>query len=129
MSTRIRRRSTILLWKDDTSVSHRSESGVSNTTDDRRVTFPFTITFEGGSYTLYADTEVTRLMWRSKIEEAIQIRQQFSQVFKVKMLNRESFLMKTGTPSGYLPEGRQLTRTINCVTPFSMLSTVIVPHR
>ena len=115
----------ILLGRDDAAGFRLPELGAPGT---RRGTFPFTITHEGrfgDSYTLYADTEETRLMWKSKLDEAIQLRQQSSGVFKVRMLNRESFLMKIGAPSGYLPEGRQLTRTINCVTPFSKLHTVM----
>lgn len=109
-------------------LSHQSELGAPGTTDDHRGTFPFTITSEAGSHTLYADAEETRSTWRSKLEEAIQLRQQSSQVFIVKMLNRESFLMRTGVSSGYLPEGRQLTRTINCITPFSTLHSVLLSH-
>lgn len=124
--TRIRRRSTILLGRDD-ATSYLSELGALSVTRDRRETFPFTITCSegrfGGSYTLYADSEETRSMWRSRLEEAIQLRRRSSKVFKMKMLNRESFFMKTGVSSGYLPEGRQVTRTINCATPFSTSHT------
>ena len=90
--------------------------------------FPFTVTHQGhfgASYTLYADTEETRSMWKSKLEEAIQLRKQSSRVFKMKVLNRESFLMKAGASSGYLPESAQLTRTINCVAPFSTFHIVM----
>jgi hypothetical protein len=119
-------------------ISYLSELGALGITNNRRGMFPFTITHEGrlgGSYTLYADTEETRSMWRSKLEEAIQLRQRSSRVFKMKMLNRESFLMKTGVSNGYLPEGLQFTRTINCVTPFStshiaaILSILTKPRR
>ena len=111
-------------------ISYLSELGALNVTDNHRGTFPFTITHEGrlgGSYTLYTDTEETRSMWRSKLEEAIRLRQQSSRVFKMKILNRESFLVKTGVSSGYLPEGRQFTRTINSITPFSTSHTVVIP--
>ena len=126
--TRVRRRSTMFLRKDDAAIPHLSELGPPSGTSGHRGKFPLTITYEGrfgGSYTLYADTEETRSMWRSKLEEAIRLRQQSSQVFKVKMLNRESFLMKIGVSNGYLPEGREFTRTINCATPFSTSHTVI----
>ena len=125
-STRARRRSSIFFGKDDATISYLSEPGAPT---NHRGTFPFTITHEGrlgGSYTLYADTEETRSTWRSKLEEAIQLRQQSSRIFKMKTLNRESFLMRTGVSSGYLPKGIQLTRTINCITPFSTSRTVIV---
>ena len=124
---RTKRKSAIFLGRGEVTSPYPSESAVSGTAGDHRGTFPITITHEGhlgGSYTLYADTEETRSMWRSKLEEAAQLRQQSSQVFKVKVLNRESFFIRTGVSSGYLPEGRQLTRTINCATPFSTLRTI-----
>lgn len=119
--TRARRRSSIFLGRDDRVISYLSELGAPGTTENHRGTFPLTVTHEGRlgcSYTLYADTEETRSMWRSKLEEAIQLRQRSSRVFKMKILNRESFLMKTGVSTGYLPEGPQFTRTVNCVAPF-----------
>ncbi|KAF9646507.1 hypothetical protein BDM02DRAFT_3008877 [Thelephora ganbajun] len=121
-STRARRGSSTFLGRDNATISYLSKLGGRTITDDSRGKFPFTIIHEGrldDSHTLYADTEETRSMWRSKLEEAIQLRQQSSQIFKMKMLNRESFLMKTGISSGYLPKNRQLTRTINCITPFT----------
>jgi len=103
-------------------ISYLSELGAPGITGSNRGTFPFTIAHEGrfcDSYTLYADNEETRAMWTSKLEEAIELRERSSRVLKIKVLNRESFLMKTGVSSGYLPESRQLTKTINCATPFS----------
>ena len=123
--TRVRRRSSFFLGRDD--AMNLSQSGARNVTDDHRGMFPITITHEGhlgGSYTLYADTEETQSMWKLKLEEAIRCRQKSNKVFKMKILNRESFLMKTGAPSRYLPQGRQLTRTINCITPFSTSPTI-----
>jgi len=119
----------MFLGRGEVTISYLSESAAAGTAGDHRGTFPITITHEGhsgGSYTLYADTKETRSMWRSKLEEAIQLRQQSSRVFKVKVLNQESFLIRTGVSSGYLPEGRQLTRTINCATPFCKLRAVSV---
>jgi hypothetical protein len=125
--SRTRRRSSIFLGRDDATRSHLSPLGAQAIADNHRGTFPFTIVHEGslgGSYTLHAETEESRLTWRSKLEEVIRLRESSSKVFKMKILNRESFLMKTGVSSGYLPQGRQLSRTINCITPFSASHTV-----
>lgn len=119
---RVKRRSSLFVGRDDATGPYPSTLGAQGTSDAHQGTLPFTITHEGhlgGSYTLYADTEDTRSMWRSKLGEAIQLRQKSSRIFKMKILNRESFLMKTGISRGYLPQGCQFTRTINCATPFT----------
>ena len=121
MPVRVRRGSSFFLGRDDADSPHTSTLGA-HATEDHSGTFPFTIAHGGrlgGFHTLYADTDEIRSLWRTKLEEAIQLRKQSNKFFKAKILNRESFLMKTGTSSGYLPEGRELTRTINCATPFS----------
>lgn len=105
-----------------------STLGAQGAPGDHQGAFPFTIVHEGhlgGSYTLYAGTEEIRSMWGSKLVEAVQLRQKSSKIFKAKILNRESFLMKTGVSNGYLPQSLQLTRTVNCVTPFSTSRTTL----
>lgn len=129
---RVKRRSSLFLGRDDALKPYLSNSGTRNTIDVNQAAVPFTITHQGrlgGSYTLYADTEETRSMWKSKLEEAILLKRKTSQVFKMKILNRESFLMKSGVPNRYLPQSRQLTRTINCITPFSASRNITVSLR
>lgn len=119
---RVKRRSSIFFGRNDAVNPYLSTLGAGGTPDEFRGVFPLTINQEGspgGSYTLYADTERSRSMWGIKLDEAIRLRQKSSQVFKMKVLNRESFVMKTGVSSGYLPKSRQFTKTINCVTPFT----------
>jgi len=83
----------------------------------------------GGTTRLYAESEDVQSTWRSKLEEAILLRQKSSEVFEMNVVVREEFLTIGGVNlDTYPPEDRPTTRTITCAAPFGrcvILDTVL----
>ena len=72
---------------------------------------------------LYAESENVQLTWKTKLEEAILLRQKSSQVFEMSIVVREESLTIGGDSNAYPPENRPTTRTINCAAPFGKQSS------
>jgi len=74
----------------------------------------------GGMTRLFAESEDVQSTWKSKLEEAILLRQKSSRVFEMSILAREEFLtMGSGNSNASPPpENRSSARTITCATPF-----------
>lgn len=74
----------------------------------------------GGTIRLFAESEDVQSTWKSKLEEAILLRQKSSRVFEMSILAREEFLtMDSGNSNASPPpEIRSSVRTITCATPF-----------
>lgn len=73
----------------------------------------------GGTTRLFAESEDVQSTWKSKLEEAVLLRQKSSRMFEVNIVAREEFLkMGGGNSITYPPENRSGAGTINCATPF-----------
>ena len=73
----------------------------------------------GGTIRLFAESEDVQSTWKSKLEEAILLRQRSSQVFEMTIVAREEFLtMGGGDSNAYPPENWATAVTITCATPF-----------
>jgi len=74
----------------------------------------------GGTTRLFAESEDVQSTWKSKLEEAILLRQKSTRVFEMSILAREEFLtMGGGSSNTYSPlEDRFSARTITCAAPF-----------
>ena len=83
--------------------------------------FPLTIHHEGrfgGTTRLYAESEDVQLTWKTKLEEAILLRQKSSRVFEMSVIVTEEFLTMGGSSNVYPPENRSTARTITSAAPF-----------
>ena len=76
-----------------------------------------------GTIRLYAESEEVQLTWKTKLEEAILLRQKSSRVFEIDVMATEEFLTMGGSSNVYPPENRTTSRTITCATPFGMRSS------
>lgn len=77
----------------------------------------------GGTTRLFAESEDVQSTWKSKLEEAVLLRQKSSRVFEMSILAREEFLTVGGKPSPNTDsplEDRFSARTITCAAPFGM---------
>ena len=115
------------------SVGRRDGSGtfppeswdIAPTPADPRAMLPLAIHHDGrlgGTIRLYAESEDVQLTWKSKLDEAIQLRWKSSQVFEMSVLAREEFLTMgaNGGQHTYPPQGNRInTEMITCASPFS----------
>ncbi|KAF9644084.1 hypothetical protein BDM02DRAFT_3190917 [Thelephora ganbajun] len=108
--------------RDDSTVFPPETWGITPPPGDPRAMHPLIIHHDarlGGTTRLFAESEDVRSTWKSKLEEAVLLRQKSSQVFEMSVVAREEFLTTGGrNPNTYPPESRPTTRTITCATPF-----------
>lgn len=74
---------------------------------------------------LYAESENVQSTWKTKLEEAILLRQKSSQVFEISIVMREESLTIGGSSNAYPPENRPTTRTITCAAPFGRRKVLV----
>ena len=89
---------------------------------------PLIIHHDGRSKTatrLYAESENVQSTWKTKLEEAILLRQKSSQVFEMSIVVREESLAIGGSSNVYPPENRPTTRTMTCATPFGRYTILV----
>lgn len=82
----------------------------------------------GGATRLYAESEDVQLTWKTKLEEAILLRQESSRVFEMSIVAREEFLTMGGSSNVYPPENRSTARTITCATPFGRRTALVTVY-
>ena len=74
---------------------------------------------------LYAESENVQLTWKTKLEEAILLRQKSTQVFEMSIVVREESLTIGASSNVYPPENRPTTRTMTCAAPFGRYTVLV----
>ena len=95
---------------------------------DNRTVYPFTIHHNGrlgGVTTLFAESAAIRDEWKTKLEEALGLRQvvqELNKVFAIENLSVDTFLLpslNTGPTSAVWQDGTFFTGKVTCSVPFS----------
>ena len=83
----------------------------------------------GGILTLYTESAAVREEWKTKLEEALGLRQvvqESNKVFEIETLNMNTFYMQdTFGQSPTWQDGQAISGTVTCSVPFSTQRTVI----